>query len=82
MDLLIGTFALRPYVFGFVAAFLVPLAAFAEEAGKVGANKWDVKTWAAAGAGLAIGLGVLYKRRTAPIATTMLIVLPSYNEAP
>ena len=27
-----------------LAAFLVPLAAFAEETGKVGANKFDVKT--------------------------------------
>lgn len=51
---------LGPAALAFVAAFLVPLAAFAEEAGgKMGANKYDVKTWAAAGAGLAIGLGVL-----------------------
>jgi F-type H+-transporting ATPase subunit c len=51
---------LGPAALAFAAAFLVPLAAFAEEAGgKMGANKNDVKTWAAAGAGFAIGLGVL-----------------------
>jgi F-type H+-transporting ATPase subunit c len=50
---------LGPAALAFAAAFLVPLAAFAEETGKVGANKFDVKTWAAAGAGIAIGLGVL-----------------------
>jgi F-type H+-transporting ATPase subunit c len=49
---------LGPAALAFAAAFLVPLAAFAED-GKMGANKYDVKTWAAAGAGLAIGLGVL-----------------------
>lgn len=51
---------LGPAAIAFMAAFLVPLAAFAEEAGdKMGANKYDVKTWAAVGAGVAIGLGVL-----------------------
>jgi F-type H+-transporting ATPase subunit c len=50
---------LGPAALAFAAAFLVPLAAFAEETGKVGANKYDVKTWAAVGAGVAIGLGVL-----------------------
>jgi F-type H+-transporting ATPase subunit c len=50
---------LGPAALAFAAAFLVPLAAFAQETGKVGANKFDVKTWAAIGAGLAIGLGVL-----------------------
>lgn len=50
---------LGPATLAFAAAFLVPLAAFAQETGKVGANKFDVKTWAAVGAGLAIGLGVL-----------------------
>ena len=51
---------LGPAAIAFLAAFLVPLAAFAaEEGGKMGANKYDVKTWAAAGAGMAIGLGVL-----------------------
>jgi len=55
-----STRKLGPAVLAFVAAFLVPLAAIAQEAGgKMGANKWDVKTWAAAGAGIAIGLGVL-----------------------
>jgi F-type H+-transporting ATPase subunit c len=41
----------------FAAAFLVPLAAFAQE--KAGANLNDVRMWAGAGAGFAIGLGVL-----------------------
>lgn len=50
---------LGPAALAFAAAFLVPLAAFAQETGKIGANKWDVKQWAAAGAGIAIGLGVL-----------------------
>lgn len=50
---------LGPAALAFAAAFLVPLAAFAQEAGKVGANKFDVKMWAAGGAGIAIGLGVL-----------------------
>lgn len=50
---------LGPATLAFVAAILVPLAAFAEETGKVGANANDVKMWAAAGAGFAIGLGVL-----------------------
>jgi F-type H+-transporting ATPase subunit c len=50
---------LGPAALAFAAAFLVPLAAFAEETGKVGANKFDVKTWAAISAGLAIGMGVL-----------------------
>lgn len=52
---------LGPAALAFVAAFLVPLAAFAQDAaeGKVGANANDVKTWAAVGAGFAIGLGVL-----------------------
>src|SRR5262245_5722165 len=50
---------LGPAALAFAAAFLVPLAALAQETGRMGANKFDVKTWAAAGAGLAIGLGVL-----------------------
>ncbi len=54
-----STRKLGPAFLAFVAAFLVPLAAMAEEAGKVGANKFDVKMWAAVGAGFAIGLGVL-----------------------
>jgi len=49
-----------PAALAFVAAFIVPLAAFAQEAGgKMGANKFDVKVGAAVGAGFAIGLGVL-----------------------
>ncbi len=43
----------------FVAAFLVPLAAFAQGMDKAGSNVNDVKMWAGAGAGFAIGLGVL-----------------------
>ena len=53
----------RPVITGslaFIAAFLVPLAAFAQQhAEKMGANENDVKIWAAGGAGFAIGLGVL-----------------------
>jgi F-type H+-transporting ATPase subunit c len=44
--------------FSFAATFLVPVLAFAQEE-KVGANVMDVRAWAAAGAGIAIGLGVL-----------------------
>jgi F-type H+-transporting ATPase subunit c len=51
---------LGPATLAFVAAFLVPLAAFAADGeGKMGANANDVKMWAAIGAGFAIGLGVL-----------------------
>ena len=50
---------LGPAALAFAAAFLVPVAAFAQQTGKVGANEFDVKTWAAIGAGVAIGLGVL-----------------------
>lgn len=48
-----------PAALAFAAAFLVPMAAFAQETGKVGANAYDVKVWAAGAAALAIGLGVL-----------------------
>jgi F-type H+-transporting ATPase subunit c len=48
-----------PAAMAFVAAFLVPLAAFAQETGAKGANINDVRMWAGAGAGFAIGLGVL-----------------------
>jgi len=44
--------------FSFAAAFLIPVLAFAQE-DKAGANAFDAKAWAAAGAGIAIGLGVL-----------------------
>ena len=55
-----STRKLGPAALAFVAAFLVPLAAIAQEAGgKMGANKFDVKMGAAVGAGAAIGLGVL-----------------------
>ena len=55
-----STRKLGPAALAFVAAFLVPLAAFAQVAGeKVGSNGNDVKMWASVGAGFAIGLGVL-----------------------
>lgn len=51
---------LGPATLAFAVSFLLPIVAFAQEAGeKVGANKYDVKVWAAGAAGLAIGLGVL-----------------------
>ena len=49
---------LPPAAVAFAAAFLVPLAAYAQDGEKV-ANQYDVKAFAAAGAGFAIGLGVL-----------------------
>jgi F-type H+-transporting ATPase subunit c len=42
----------------FAVTFLVPVLALAQD-DKVGANMFDVRAWAAGGAGLAIGLGVL-----------------------
>ena len=42
----------------FSAAFLVPLAAFAQD-DRAGSNKFDVQAYAAIGAGMAIGLAVL-----------------------
>ena len=55
-----STRKLAPAALAFVAAFLVPLAAFAQQATeKMGTGKYDVKMWAGAGAGFAIGLGVL-----------------------
>jgi F-type H+-transporting ATPase subunit c len=42
----------------FVATFLLPLLALAQE-DHAGSNLFDVRAWAAAGAGIAIGLGVL-----------------------
>lgn len=50
----LGTAALA-----FVAAFLVPLAAFAQQTAEKGSNIMDARMWAGAGAGFAIGLGVL-----------------------
>jgi F-type H+-transporting ATPase subunit c len=52
-----STRKLGPAAVAFVATFLVPLAAFAAD--DVSANKFSVKAWAAAGAGLAIGLAAL-----------------------
>lgn len=43
----------------FVATLLLPLLALAQEGDHTGSNSFDVKAWAAAGAGIAIGLGVL-----------------------
>ncbi len=48
-----------PAALAFVAAFLVPFAAFAQAAAEKGAGINDVKMYAGAGAGFAIGLGVL-----------------------
>jgi len=42
----------------FAATFLLPLLAFAQD-DRAGANAFDVRSWAAAGAGIAIGLAVL-----------------------
>jgi F-type H+-transporting ATPase subunit c len=42
----------------FAVTFLVPVLALAQD-DKVGSNTFDVRAWAAAGAGLAIGLAVL-----------------------
>ena len=50
---------LGPAFMAFAAAFLVPMAAFAAEGDAGKAGKFDVKMWAAVGAGVAIGLGVL-----------------------
>jgi F-type H+-transporting ATPase subunit c len=44
--------------FVFAATFLLPILAFAQD-DRAGSNAFDVRAWAAAGAGLAIGLGVL-----------------------
>jgi F-type H+-transporting ATPase subunit c len=41
----------------FAATFLVPLAAFAQD--EKASNMFDVRSWAAVGAGFAVGLGVL-----------------------
>jgi F-type H+-transporting ATPase subunit c len=44
--------------FSFAVTFLLPVLAFAQD-DRAGSNSFDVRAWAAAGAGLAIGLGVL-----------------------
>jgi F-type H+-transporting ATPase subunit c len=43
----------------FSAAFLVPLLAFAQGDDRAGSNQFDVRAYAAVGAGFAIGLAVL-----------------------
>jgi F-type H+-transporting ATPase subunit c len=43
--------------FTFAATLLLPILAFAQD--RVGSNTFDVRAWAAAGAGIAIGLAVL-----------------------
>lgn len=53
-----STRKLAPAAVAFLATFLVPLAAFAAS-DDMGANKFSVKAWAAAGAGIAIGLAAL-----------------------
>ena len=63
---------LGPAALAFAAAFLVPIAAFAaDEMNKPGANKYDVKTWAAAGAGLA---GISRNPGAAPRIQTPMIL--------
>jgi len=52
-----STRKLGPAALAFVAALIVPFAAFASDAGTTGTN--NVGSWAAAGAAFAIGLGVL-----------------------
>jgi F-type H+-transporting ATPase subunit c len=42
----------------FAATFLLPILAFAQD-DRAGSNAFDVRAWSAAGAGIAIGLGVL-----------------------
>jgi F-type H+-transporting ATPase subunit c len=44
--------------FSFAVTFLLPILAFAQD-DRSGSNSFDVKAWAAAGAGVAIGLAVL-----------------------
>jgi F-type H+-transporting ATPase subunit c len=44
--------------FSFAVTFLMPILAFAQEE-KAGSNAFDVRAWAAAGAGIAVGLGAL-----------------------
>jgi F-type H+-transporting ATPase subunit c len=42
-----------------LSILLLPSLAFAQTAAEAGSNTFDVKAWAAIGAGIAIGLGVL-----------------------
>jgi len=46
-------------LFTSVVALLVPLMAYAQDESRTGSNNFDVRAWAAIGAGLAIGLAVL-----------------------
>jgi F-type H+-transporting ATPase subunit c len=50
---------LAPSAIAVLAVLLVPAMAFAADEGVRASNAFDVKMWAAGGAGLAIGLGVL-----------------------
>ncbi|HEY5240602.1 MAG TPA: F0F1 ATP synthase subunit C [Polyangiaceae bacterium] len=45
--------------FSFAVTFLLPVLAFAQQEEKAGANVFDVRGYAAMGAGIAIGLGAL-----------------------
>jgi F-type H+-transporting ATPase subunit c len=49
---------LAPAAISFAAVFLLPLLALAQD-DHAGSNQFDVKAWAAGGAGIAIGLAVL-----------------------
>lgn len=44
--------------FSFAVTFLLPILAFAQD-DRAGSNSFDVKAWAAMGAGIAIGVGAL-----------------------
>jgi F-type H+-transporting ATPase subunit c len=44
--------------FAFASSFALPLVAFAQD-GPAGANAFDVRAWAAVGAGVAIGLAAI-----------------------
>ncbi len=44
--------------FSFAATFLLPILAFAQD-DRAGSNSYDVRAWAALGAGIAIAVGVL-----------------------
>jgi F-type H+-transporting ATPase subunit c len=50
---------LAPATFAAAIVLLTPVLAFAAEESARSANGFDVKSWAAMGAGLAIGLGVI-----------------------
>jgi F-type H+-transporting ATPase subunit c len=50
---------LGPATIAAAIVLLTPVLAFAQEGPMRGANMFDVRAWAAGGAGLAIGLGVL-----------------------